>query len=242
MGRHPGKCKEMNCRKKAETGVEALWRTPDSPRDAAAIQNAMRGLVSRKPPPGPLGNIAGVDVSVRGGAVRAAVVVLSFPGLEPIETRTSAGKAEFPYVPGLLAFREAPIMLKAISMLGAKPDLLMVDGQGLAHPRRFGLACHLGLALDTPAIGCAKSRLVGDYDEPASARGASSDLVHDGEVIGKVFRTRQGVKPVFISIGHMADLAFAVDVTLKCLTRYRLPEPIRAAHRAAGEPGPDWPV
>ncbi|VAX21635.1 Endonuclease V [hydrothermal vent metagenome] len=205
-------------------------------KKAANLQLQMRGLVITEP----VCNfnpcyIAGVDVSVRNGESRAAVVTVDIKGLLPVETATAAMPVSFPYVPGLLAFREAPVILEAFSRLKSRPDILIVDGQGMAHPRRFGLACHLGVELDIPSIGCAKSRLVGSHDEPKDIKGASTALIYKNEVTGKVLRTRKGVKPVYISIGHRVDLATAVDIIIRCVTRYRLPEPIRQAHKTAGE-------
>lgn len=178
--------------------------------------------------------IAGVDVSVKGPGARAAVVILSFPGLGPLETATAERAVEFPYIPGLLGFREVPVIMEAFGKLKTSPDVTIVDGQGLAHPRRFGLACHLGVELDIPTIGCAKSRLVGEYREPGRRRGCKTALKYNGETIGAVLRTREGVKPVFVSVGHRVDLDGAVRLTLRAAKGFRLPEPIRAAHRAAG--------
>jgi deoxyribonuclease V len=143
-------------------------------------------------------------------------------------------RVEFPYVPGLLTFREAPLILAAFEKLTVTPDLVMVDGQGIAHPRRIGLAAHLGLCLGIPAIGCAKSRLIGEYAEPENESGSYTELSDKGEVIGAVVRTKAGVKPVYVSIGHMIDLPSAIDRVLDCCRGYRLPEPTRLAHIAAG--------
>ncbi len=181
--------------------------------------------------------IAGVDVSVswERGLATGAVVVLEYPSLAPVEVKVVGGELSFPYVPGLLSFREAQHILAACEMLETKPDLVIVDGQGVAHPRRIGLASHLGLFLDTPTIGCAKSRLCGGHDEPGAKPGSVADLVDDGETVGAVLRTRAGVKPVYVSVGHRIDLEQAVHWVLECCRGYRLPEPIRRAHRAAGE-------
>jgi deoxyribonuclease V len=180
--------------------------------------------------------IAGADISVNRFAKtgRAAVVVLDYPGLEPVEIQVIDGDISFPYVPGLLTFREAPLVLAAWERLTIKPDLFLVDGQGIAHPRRIGLASHLGLYLDMPTIGCAKSRLIGEYDEPGKEAGSNTELTDNGEVIGAVLRTRSGVKPVFVSIGHKLGLGDAVQWTLACCHGYRIPEPTRLAHMAAG--------
>jgi deoxyribonuclease V len=180
--------------------------------------------------------IAGVDISVdrAAGTGTAAVVVLSYPELELVETKVVTDWIGFPYVPGLLSFREAPLILSACEKLTVTLDLVMVDGQGIAHPRRMGLASHLGLFLEIPSIGCAKSRLCGQHREPGSEPGSYADLIDNGEVIGAVLRTRAGVNPVYISIGHKIDLPAAIHWVLVCCKGYRLPEPTRLAHLAAG--------
>ncbi|MFC1902043.1 deoxyribonuclease V [Chloroflexota bacterium] len=180
--------------------------------------------------------IAGVDISVdrESGLGTGAVVVLSYPELDLVETRVVQGGLDFPYVPGLLSFREAPLLLEACEKLTVTPDLVLVDGQGIAHPRRMGLASHLGLLLDTPAIGCAKSPLCGCHGEPGAEAGSYAWLVDGSEVIGAALRTRAGVKPVYVSIGHKIDLPAAIHWVLTCCRGYRLPEPTRLAHLAAG--------
>ncbi len=182
-------------------------------------------------------SVAGVDVSVKDGLSRAAIVVLRYPNLEPIEAVTAEADAVFPYVPGLLTFREGPVILAAWEKLKSRPDLLLFDGQGIAHPRGMGLAAHMGLWLDLPSIGVAKSRLYGVHESPGPKRGDSTEL-HDGKdpelVIGTVLRTRSNVKPVFVSPGHLIDVERATEFTLACCTRYRLPETTRWAHRVAG--------
>ncbi len=163
-----------------------------------------------------------------------AAVVLSYPGWEIADIATVTDRLEFPYVPGLLTFREAPLILAACEKLRITPDLVIVDGQGFAHPRRIGIASHLGLCLDIPTIGCAKSRLLGNYIEPEAASGSFTDLLDNGEVIGAVVRTRTDVKPVFVSIGHKINLPEAIRWTLACCRGYRIPEPTRLAHQVAG--------
>ena len=179
--------------------------------------------------------IAGVDISVRKEWEMAtgAVVVLAYPGLEIVETQVVNGRLDFPYIPGLLSFREAPLILAACEKLAIVPDILMVDGQGIAHPRRMGLASHLGLFLDTPTIGCAKSRLCGTRVIPDVAPGDYAEIKDSGEVIGAALRTRRGVKPVYVSIGHKVDLPSAMYWVLECCRGYRLPEPARLAHQLA---------
>ena len=177
--------------------------------------------------------MAGADISFdrRSPELHAAVVVLDAESLEVVEIAGVRAKARFPYVPGYLSFREIPPLLEAFAKLEAVPDLIICDGQGRAHPRRFGLACHLGVLLDLPTLGCAKSRLIGDYREPGPRRGAHTRLRDGGEVIGEVVRTRSGVKPVFVSVGHRVCLETARRTVLRLAVRYRLPEPVRAAHR-----------
>lgn len=182
--------------------------------------------------------VAGVDISVRSDrTARAAVVVLTFPGLTPVETRIADGILSFPYVPGLLTFREAPLILAACEMLSVGPDLILVDGQGMAHPRRFGIASHLGLLLDTPTIGCAKSRLCGCHETPADPAGSYAELRDGGEIIGAVVRTKAGTKPIYVSIGHKIDMATAIRLVLQCCRGFRIPQPTRLAHLAAGGSG-----
>ncbi|HJX12815.1 MAG TPA: deoxyribonuclease V [Dehalococcoidales bacterium] len=210
------------------------WRV--SPERARELQEGLAAEVCRTGDITAPRLIAGVDISVDRSARTGtgAVVVLSYPGLEIVEARVVTDRVGFPYVPGLLTFREAPLLLAACEMLTVAPDLILVDGQGIAHPRRIGLASHLGLCLDVPTIGCAKSRLCGAHGEPGEARGSHADLLDNGEVIGAALRTRAGVKPVYVSIGHRIDLPAAVRWVLACCRGYRLPEPSRLAHQAAG--------
>jgi deoxyribonuclease V len=212
------------------------WRVTTA--RAREIQLELAGRVSRE---GRVENprlVGGLDISVNRFAKTgaAAAVVLSFPALELLETSVVTGPIEFPYVPGLLSFREAPLTLAACEKLSLTPDVFLVDGQGVAHPRRLGIAAHLGLCLGVPTIGCAKSRLIGAYEEPGRAAGSRVDLIDDdsGEIIGAVLRTRTGVKPVYVSVGHHIDLPSAVSLVLGCCRGYRLPEPARLAHQAAG--------
>ena len=203
------------------------------PNEAIALQEELAALVRVEPAPEPITHIAGIDVSLRQGLARSAVVVFTFPELDQIETVCAEAPIAYPYVPGLLSFREIPVILDALADLTAVPDVLMCDAQGLAHPRRMGLASHLGLILDHPAIGCAKSRLCGEHEEPAAERGAWTPL-HDGdEVIGAVVRTRTNVRPLYVSVGHRVTLEDAIDLTLACGRGYRLPEPTRWADKAA---------
>lgn len=203
-----------------------------TPREAVHIQEQLRARVipmGRVPSPK---LVAGADCAFdqTTDRIHVAVVVLSFPDLEPVETVTGSDRVRFPYVPGLLSFRETPALLRAFAKLRHEPDVLFVDGQGLAHPRAAGLACHLGVLLDRPTIGCAKSLLVGSYDEPAPLRGAFNYL-YDAKkhVIGAALRTRDRVQPVFVSIGHRISLARAIALTLACGKGCRIPEPTRQA-------------
>jgi len=207
-----------------------------SPREAVALQRELATRVRCEPLSGRVRTIAGIDVSVRGKRARAAVVVVRLPTSPDgvfgcIDTATHEADVRFPYVPGLLSFREIPALLPALAQLRKPPDVLMCDGQGYAHPRRCGLACHLGVLLGWPALGVAKSRLVGEHDEPGPERGDRVPLRHRGETLGAVLRTRTRVKPVFVSVGHRITLDEAVALTLACAPRYRLPEPARLAHR-----------
>jgi deoxyribonuclease V len=204
---------------------------------AAEIQRNLAGRVVRSNTGSVPRYVAGVDISVSRVTKQAAgaVVVIKYPELEPVETKIARGKLDFPYIPGLLSFRELPLALAAFEMLETAPDLVVVDGQGIAHPRRFGLASHLGLFLERPTIGCAKSLLCGVCDEPGNERGCSNPLIDKGEIIGTALRTRTGVKPVYVSIGHGIDLETAAVRVLDCCRGYRLPEPTRLAHIAAGE-------
>ncbi len=208
------------------------WRV--SAAEAIRIQEELRGRVVARDDFGTIRNVAGVDISVVGDEARAAVVVLRYPGLEPLEQRRVEGPVAFPYVPGLLAFREIPAILKALDKVRSGIDLIVADAQGLAHPRRFGLACHLGVILDKPAIGCAKSRLCGRHAEPGGKAGSWAPLRDGGEVIGAAVRTRDAVNVMYVSVGHRVSLDSAVRIVLKCGAGYRMPEPTRLAHRAAG--------
>ena len=207
-----------------------------STAEAKKIQLELAGEISRAGSVKVPHFIAGVDISVNRfkGKGTAAVVVLSYPQLDVVEVQTVSGSVTFPYVPGLLSFREMPLILPAFEKLKVTPDLVMMDGQGFAHPRRIGIACHLGLFLGIPTIGCAKSRLIGTYNEPGSEHGRWSVLFDDIDVIGAVVRTKTRVTPVYVSTGHMITLNSAVDWVLACCRGYRLPEPTRLAHMAAG--------
>ena len=203
---------------------------------AMDIQQRLAGQVSTSGEVITVRYIAGVDISApkASGVATGAVVVLSYPELRVVETKIASGRLAFPYIPGLLSFRESPLILAACQELTLTPDLILVDGQGIAHPRRMGLASHLGLLLNTPTVGCAKSRLCGGHGEPGSEPGSYAELLDRGEVIGAALRPKSGVKPIYVSIGHKVDLQTAIGWVLKCGCDYRLPEPARLAHLAAG--------
>jgi deoxyribonuclease V len=177
--------------------------------------------------------VAGLDCAFSKDerTIFATAVVIQLPEFAVVETTTAARKVDFPYIPGLLSFREAPACIEAIEKLNATPDVFIIDGQGFAHPRRFGIASHIGVLVNKPTIGCAKSRLTGSFVEPGRRKGSFSPVVDDDEIIGAVLRTRADVKPVFVSVGHKCTLQDAISIVLKCTTRYRLPEPSRLAHQ-----------
>jgi len=206
-----------------------------SPSEAIALQKRLASQVIRQ------GNlphpryVAGVDVGFEDNnqTTRAAVAVLSYPQLELIDHAIARRPTTFPYIPGLLSFREIPAILDALALLTIEPDVLLCDGQGLAHPRRLGIACHLGLITDLPTIGVGKTRLIGRYQDPENEKGAWSPLIDKDECIGAVLRSRTNVKPIYISLGHRLSLESAIQLVMGCLTRYKLPETTRWAHRLA---------
>jgi deoxyribonuclease V len=206
-----------------------------TPAEARAIQARLRGQVITHDDLGEIRRVAGVDVGFEdGGTVtRAAIAVLSFPGLGLMDGAVARQPTRFPYVPGLLSFREIPAVLEALSSLTEAPDLLLCDGQGYAHPRRFGLACHMGVLTGLPSIGVAKSRLIGGHAPVDEAKGSREWLLDQGEIVGAVLRTRTNVRPLYVSIGHRVSLETAIRYVLACTTRYRLPETTRRAHHMA---------
>jgi deoxyribonuclease V len=219
------------------------WRV--SQEQAVEIQKSLRSRVRVEKPCSPLRYVAGADAasSKRTDRVWAGVAVLRYPELEVLEERWLQGKSRFSYVPGLLSFREIPLLLKVMEQLQTEPDVILCDGQGIAHPRGFGLACHLGLVVEKPTIGCAKSRLVGKFSEVGAVKGSYADLWHEKQVVGAVARTRSGVKPLFVSPGHRMTLEASLKIVFGCCKKYRVPEPIRRAHalvnkaRQRDEPG-----
>ncbi len=215
-------------------GIPHAWKL--SPAEAVALQKSLASQVDTRTPIAldTISTVAGVDVSVKDEVSRAAVVVLTYPGLEVIEAATAQIPTPFPYIPGLLSFREGEVILAAQARLSRKPDVYMFDGQGIAHPRRLGIAAHIGLWLDAPTVGCGKTLFVGQFDPVGPRKGDFQWMLHRGEIIGAALRTRDHVAVVYASPGHRATLETARELILRCATRYRLPEPIRAAHNTAG--------
>lgn len=209
-----------------------------TPKEAVALQNELRGRVSEVTLTDFKAElIAASDISYNrfSSHFHAAVVVVSLPELEIVEVSSAEGDVSFPYVPGLLSFREMPVMERAFEALKSKPDVFLIDGHGTCHPRRMGVACHAGLFLDVPTIGCAKSLLAGDYEEPAKKRGSFSNIYIDGEISGSALRTRDGVKPIYVSVGHKIDLETAREIALLSSCGLRIPTPLREAHNKANE-------
>lgn len=206
-----------------------------STAEAREIQRKLAGKVILEDDFNAIRYVAGADIGFESNnkITRAAISILELPDLDEIETAIARQATVFPYVPGLLSFREIPCLLAAMQKLGQTPDMVLCDGQGYAHPRRFGLACHLGVITGLPTIGVAKSRLIGEYEEPENMRGAWEPLIDKGETIGAVLRTRVDTRPVYVSVGHRIGLASAVDYVMRCTGRYRLPETTRHAHRLA---------
>jgi deoxyribonuclease V len=217
--------------------IEHSWQL--TPAEAVALQNELRQRVECVDRLPIIRHVAGVDVGfeAEGHVTRAAVAVLAYPGLELVETSVGRCATTFPYVPGLLAFRELPAVLAALAKLNVTPDLILCDGHGIAHPRRFGSASHLGVLLDVPTVGAAKTRLIGHHADPAGVKGAWTPLMDGAETIGAVVRTRAGVKPIYVSIGHRVSLDTSIRLTLACVSCYRLPETTRHAHRLASAKG-----
>lgn len=216
---------------------------PQTPQEAMAQQERLARRVVTEGEPFSVRRVAGIDVSVREDQARAAVAVLRYPELTLETWATATAPVTFPYIPGLLAYRELPVVLEALERLQAEPDLFLCDAQGIAHPRRLGLASHLGVLLDRPTIGCAKSRLFGTPAGPLPQEQGSHTLLlsPEGEVVGAEVRTRAGVQPVYVSVGHRVDLDWAIQFVLSCCRGMRLPEPTRQAHRLAAFPEDERP-
>nr|WP_290227581.1 deoxyribonuclease V [Trichocoleus desertorum] len=208
---------------------------PATAEQATVIQQQLRGEIIMTDQLGTVQRVAGVDVGfeAEGTITRAAIAVLSFPELQLVEQAIARRPTTFPYIPGFLSFREIPAVLDALEQITTTPDLLLCDGHGIAHPRRMGIAAHIGLLVDLPAIGVGKSLLVGKHDEVPNERGAWQPLQHRGETIGAVLRTRMNTKPLYISLGHRISLPSAIDYVMRCTPKYRLPETTRHAHKLA---------
>ncbi|WP_406565655.1 deoxyribonuclease V [Marinobacter fonticola] len=212
-----------------------------TPREAIAMQQALASQVSTTDDLPIVKTVAGIDVGFENKeTARAAIVVLSFPELTPLEYAIARLPTPFPYVPGLLSFRECPVILKALDQLKIQPDLLLCDGMGIAHPRRLGIATHIGLLTGMPSIGVGKSRLTGRHGDVPEGKGEWTPLMDRGEEIGAVLRTREGVKPLFISPGHRISLPTALEYVMACVTKYRLPETTRWADGVASGRGQQW--
>ena len=208
-----------------------------SPKEAIALQ---KKLVPQLVDDSPIdlksiNTVAGVDVSVKGGLTCACVVVLSYPDLELIETVCARQPTSYPYIPGLLTFREGPALESVFRKIQNEPDVFIFDGMGQMHPRRMGIAAHLGLWLGRPTMGCGKRHFIGEYQQPGNEKGCLSTVTYQGQRVGVVLRTRPNVKPIYVSVGHMADIESGVQLVLSCTPKFRLPLPIRLAHRAASE-------
>jgi len=197
-----------------------------------ALQRELRSRIQLTPLDKPVTTIGGADISFNkySEVVYAGIIVLSFPDLKPVAEASTVATVRFPYIPGLLAFREIPALTEVWDQLEIKPDVLVLDGHGIAHPRRMGIATHFGLVTETPTIGCGKSRLTGKYEEPGDEPGSSSDLIHKGEKIGEVLRTKKRCNPVFVSPGNLITMEESLDLIKKCVSSYRIPEPTRLAH------------
>lgn len=202
------------------------------PVEAIALQKSMREQVVLQPLKQPVYTIGGADISFNkySTTVYAGIVTLSFPGMQVIDEATAVTEVKFPYVPGLLAFREIPAILNVWNLMEHKPDILVFDGHGIAHPRRMGIATHFGLVTNSITIGCAKSLLCGEYEVPANEPFSTSDIIHKGEIIGQALRTKKNCKPIHVSPGHFISLQESVEIMKQCTGKYRIPEPTRLAH------------
>lgn len=206
-----------------------------SANEAIRLQESISKNVVIMPLPQKIKTVGGVDVGYKGDKARAAIALLTYPAMHLISHAISEIPCDFPYIPGLLSFREAPAVLAALEKLTKLPDVLLVDGQGIAHPRRLGIASHLGVLLDMPTIGCAKSPLIGHYGTLGNNAGDTTPLTYNNEILGMAVRTKTGCKPLIVSIGHRCDLVSAVQLVLNCCRGYRLPEPTRLAHLMSSE-------
>lgn len=222
-------------------GDGKYWSDAQALADAEAIQRELAPLVELSPLRRTPRTIAAVDADYHENLTFAAALLFHYDSFDrPFETRVAVRPTEFPYQPGYFSLREAPAALEAVTALSQAPGVILVDGQGIAHPRRFGVACHIGVVTGLPTIGCAKSRLLGTFQEPGPERGEWSPLVADGETVGAVLRTQSGVKPVFVSPGHLVTLEDALRIVLHCSSHYRIPDPLRMADAAARAARKEW--
>jgi deoxyribonuclease V len=216
--------------------ITPLHRWTISPQEAIELQKQLAyEVIQADKLPEPIRTVAGIDLGydAKTDTCRAVVVVLKFPELELVEKAEAVMPIQFPYVPGLLSFRETPVAVKALEKLENAPDLILCDGQGYAHPRRFGIACHIGLIADVPTIGVAKSVLVGKFENLGETRGSTAEMIHRKEQVGVALRTKDKVQPVYVSVGHRISLETAIDYVLQCTPKYRLPETTRMADHLA---------
>lgn len=205
--------------------------------EAIAIQNKLQKQIQIRSLDVKIKNICAVDTIFDNklNILIAAACVFSYPERKAIEQNISSVEAQFPYIPGLNAFREGPVILDALKNISSSPDLLLLSGHGIAHPRKIGLASHMGLITNTPSIGCARNKLVGEFNDPGVKRGSCSDLIYRNVPVGIVYRSRENTKPIFISPGHLCDISGTLEIIACCLSRYRMPEPLRAARRLVGK-------
>lgn len=207
----------------------AIW--PKDISRAREIQDALSKEVKIVPLEGTLKLIAGADAAFQDDMIIAVASLYTYPELVPVHDAVCKEKARFPYIPGLLTFREGHAIVSALNKLKAKPDVILFDGQGIAHPRGIGIASHIAVILDIPAIGCAKSRLVGEFEEPGNEKGSRSNLYYEGKRVGVVLRTRSNVRPIFVSPGHLIDIDSSIEIVMNCVSKCRIPEPLRRADR-----------
>lgn len=212
-----------------------MFKTDISVEEAKQLQKRLAKKVKIIPLKKRVERVGGVDVCIKENRAVACVVVMSYPNMKILDVSIESKEISFPYIPGFLSFREGPIIIEAIKKLSLVPDVFIFDGQGIAHPRKMGIATHIGVVLDISTVGCAKSVLCGTYKEPDKEKGSWTPLVYKGNIVGAVLRTKTSVKPVIVSVGNKIELSQCIEIVLKCSTRYRLPEPVRQAHIIAGK-------
>ncbi len=224
---------KMTCHPSNDIFSNGLWT--DNIAEAKRIQGLLKKKIKITPIKKKPNYIAGIDAAFVEDKIIAAAAIYSYPELAHLENTCSIEKVTFPYIPGFLSFREGHSIIEALKKLQIQPDVILFDGQGIAHPRGIGIASHIGVILNIPSIGCAKSRLVGYYQEPDIFKGSSTNLFYKGENIGAVLRTRANVKPVFVSPGHLTDIETSLKIIMDCVTNFRMPEPLRIADRLSKE-------